>query len=85
LNGTQTNPVYKWLIGLLPELDVYLHPCPYQGNLRFEHLSVDLKMVVSSFPAGTYMITGHFYNDDDDNNLTVKIALDVTSNDQNEF
>jgi hypothetical protein len=30
LNGTDTNPVFKWLIGVIPNLSTFLHPCPYQ-------------------------------------------------------
>lgn len=34
LNGTQTNPVYKWIIGLLPGMEKYLHPCPFKVLLN---------------------------------------------------
>ncbi|KAL7011601.1 hypothetical protein ACKWTF_014344 [Chironomus riparius] len=29
LNGTGTNPVFNWLIGMVSELKI-LHPCPYK-------------------------------------------------------
>jgi hypothetical protein len=30
LNGTGSNPVFKWIIGMMPQLAELLHPCPYQ-------------------------------------------------------
>ena len=30
LNGTGSNPVFQWLLGLAPDLKQGLHPCPYQ-------------------------------------------------------
>ena len=30
LNGTASNPVYQWLLGMMPELKQSIHPCPYQ-------------------------------------------------------
>ena len=30
LNGTMSNPVYHWVMGMMPALKQILHPCPYQ-------------------------------------------------------
>lgn len=51
----------------------------------FEQLSVDLRMIISSFPAGTYMITARFYDHIDENILTIKLVLEIISKDRKEF
>jgi len=30
LNGTETNPIFKWILGMVPNLVKLLHPCPYE-------------------------------------------------------
>ena len=30
LNGTKSNPVAEWILGMMPELKKLIHPCPYQ-------------------------------------------------------
>ncbi|KAL7011598.1 hypothetical protein ACKWTF_014341 [Chironomus riparius] len=30
LNGIASNPVYQWILGMMPEFKQSLHPCPYQ-------------------------------------------------------
>lgn len=30
LNGTNSNPVFNWLMGMIPDLKVMLHPCPLE-------------------------------------------------------
>lgn len=30
LNGTDTNPIFKWILGVVPNLAKLLHPCPYE-------------------------------------------------------
>ncbi|CAH1733836.1 unnamed protein product [Chironomus riparius] len=50
LNGTGSNPVYKWFIGMMPELEELLHPCPYKvGFLGYsKQLEVDINYVLNS-------------------------------------
>lgn len=32
LNGTRSHPVMHWIMGMMPMLKEYLHPCPYVVN-----------------------------------------------------
>ena len=49
LNGTASNPVYQWLLGMMPELKQSIHPCPYQVlNLSlFRTESADVSFMAS--------------------------------------
>lgn len=45
LNGTTSNPVFKWIIGVLPGIEVLLHPCPYQVSLFYKYyIPLDFRM-----------------------------------------
>lgn len=85
LNGTGTNLLYKWFVGMMPELETLIHPCPYQGLLTFKNLSVNLKMIVSSFPAGNYIGIMTYFDDFDSNIITIKYVLEIISNDRKDF
>lgn len=38
LNGTITNPIFKWIIGMVPKLEKLLHTCPYEVCILLESL-----------------------------------------------
>ncbi|CAH1733837.1 unnamed protein product [Chironomus riparius] len=85
LNGTSANPVFKWIVGFMKNFDQMLHACPYTGNLIFKDLSVDIKQFVSAFPSGVYMTIMKFFDDVDENIMTLKFSQDLISKDRETF
>ena len=61
------------------------HKISFQGNLKFENLLIDLKMIMSAFPGGLYNTILTFSTKTDDNLLTLKHTQEMVSKDRNEF
>ena len=57
----------------------------FQGLVKFENLAVNMKMIISAFPAGTYIGVMTYSNNDDQNIITVKYVQEIISKDRKEF
>ena len=57
----------------------------FQGHLALENIAVNPKMLISTFPAGTYVGTTIIYNKLDENIMTVKYVQEIISNDRIDF
>lgn len=73
LNGTDGNIVLKWLLDLyrtsLPP--GILHPCPYYGDFTAYNLSLNPNFLQSKFLVGTYQANVRFFDDRDNNVMTL--------------
>jgi hypothetical protein len=80
LNGTEeANSVVKWLLDMLTrEVAIPIHPCPYSGIFAINNLTLAPGHRALQFPKGSYMTTGKYYDDVDENIATGTIVLELS-------
>jgi hypothetical protein len=78
LNGTDNNPVAKWLIDMLSDaLPVgLLHPCPYFGEFKMENVTLRTTLTALQFLKGTYTTIVRLFDKQDENIATLKAKSD---------
>jgi hypothetical protein len=76
---------YKIVSQLEPYLWIKKLPLHFKGPLNFKDLYLHLNRLVSRFAGGHYMIVMHFFNDSDENIVTLTFTHEFITTDRVEF
>lgn len=78
LNGTDRNPVLKWIIDAITETipEGFIHPCPYFGRLQAFNVSLSGEGVPTQFVKGHYKTFFRFFDEKDENIITLKLGTE---------
>lgn len=74
LSGTE-NQFFKWLLDTVGISHNQIHPCPYVGIFSLLNLTISNELTVK-LPAGKYLGISRFFDDSDDNIITVRHVSD---------
>jgi Protein of unknown function (DUF1091) len=79
LNGTDPNPIAKWIFDALSEKisKGFFHPCPYVGQITANNVSIETTDVSSQFLRGRYKIFFRAFDEKDDNVITFKLEAET--------
>jgi hypothetical protein len=74
VDGAESNIATRWWFDFatsrLPKASI--HPCPYFGVTEFPNVYLDpTKVMISQFFMGTYLATCRFFDEEDENMLTI--------------
>lgn len=78
LNGTNSNPVFKWILDAVSETipKDFFHPCPYFGEVKAYNVSLSLGGVFTQFLSGRYKGNVRIFDDKDKNIVTFKLVTE---------
>jgi len=80
VNGTVSNPLLQMLKNMAgPSLDPIFKPCPYFGEVKVMNITADLKELSYIYSEGTYKTILRFYDNLDENLLTLVLYAYVKS------
>jgi Protein of unknown function (DUF1091) len=79
VNGTQSNLATKFFIDIFTKSlpPGFVHPCPYSGELKLNNISMNLVPQSMQFLTGTYKANIRYFDDKDDNIITVIPIIEV--------
>ncbi|KAG5668975.1 hypothetical protein PVAND_016879 [Polypedilum vanderplanki] len=81
------HPLMNWLLNLWSEnFRKNIHECPYKtGSETFKDLYIILNRLVSRFAGGSYKVVMRFYNENENDVITVMFTLEFITIDREAF